>query len=495
MKKDAFFEAVGRHVGLTFDDVSLRTAHSEVLPHKVDTASRFSRNVSLKIPLVSAAMDTVTEHRLAIALAELGGLGVIHRAMDKTAQAKEVDKVKNHIHGLVHEPLCVSPVMTMAEVENVRRKHGISFHSFPVLNENSKVVGVLTRNDFEFCDTLERRVGSVMSEGVLTGTTSPMTSAEEAYEIMRREKKKVLPLVDSNGNLDGMYTFKDVRRAREGGRSTHNTDSEGHLLVGAAIGVGESEERRLSDLVKAGVDVVVIDTAHGDSHNVFEMVAFAKRKYPWVDVVAGNVSEPESVARLASAKADGIKVGQGPGAGCITRTVAGIGAPQFSAIYYCARDTRVPICADGGIQTPADVSKAIAAGASSVMMGSIFAKTTEAPGDVVSLKGRQWKKYRGMGSRSAMRDSQAGRERYAEIAESEESFVPEGGEGLVEYIGDTRVIVRDFAGGLKKAMGYVGGRTIAEFQKRADFVQVTNAGKKEAGLHDILATEDERYRG
>lgn len=490
-------KALGEGIALTFDDVRLRTGYSEVMPDEVSLSTQFSRNVCLKIPLVSAAMDTVTEYKLAIALAKLGGLGIIHRNLSPEEQVFHVAKVKHHLHGRTDTPICVSEDQTIASILEMRELKKYSFNSFPVLDSRGEIVGILTGNDFEFCDDHSQLARDVMSTEILSAP--PQTTIEEAYTIMKREKKKVLPLVDLEGKVTGMYVFSDVKRIMTGSAEFYNVDERGQLRVGAAIGTGEEAFARLEKLVKERVDVVVIDTAHGDSKAVIETLRELKRMYPRLDAVVGNVSIGDSVKRLVDAGADGIKVGQGPGSICTTRIISGIGRPQVSAIYECVKVAEkyhgVPVCADGGIRNSGDIPIAIAAGAHSVMMGSLFAGTDEAPGEVVYIQGRQWKNYRGMGSLGAMESFRSSRERYGQKSMEKNRLIPEGIEGLITYKGKLADVVFQYLGGLRRGMGYVGAKSVEELREKGDFDRITSAGFAESHVHDVMiAKEAPNYR-
>jgi len=479
-------------IALTFDDVRLRTGYAEVMPDDVSLSTKFSKNVGLKIPIVSSPMDTVTGGKLAIELAKLGGIGVIHRNLNPEEQARQVSRVKHHLNGLIERPICVYEDETIADILERKRKKGYAFHSFPVLDRAGKLVGIVTGNDFEFCDDDCKFVSNLMTQKPLIAPES--TTMEQAYEIMKDRKKKALPLVDFSGKIVGMYVFTDVRRIMKDDAKFHNIDSKGRLRVGAAIGVKEDAFVRLKLLVKENVDVVVIDTAHGDSINVLDTLRAIKRAYPDLDVVVGNVSIGESVRRLIEAGADGIRVGQGPGSICTTRIIAGVGRPQLSAVYDCAKvadSYGIPICADGGLKTSGDIPIAIAAGAHCVMMGSMLAGTDETPGETVFFKGRQWKSYRGMGSISAMQENKGARERYLqEDSTGKDQLIPEGVDGLVPYKGRLSDVIFQYVGGLRHGMGYVGAASIQELREKGEFDRITDAGKTESHPHDINITKE-----
>ncbi|MBI4154988.1 IMP dehydrogenase [Candidatus Woesearchaeota archaeon] len=474
-------------LALTFDDVRLKTGYTEVMPEEVSLESLFSRNIPLKIPIVSAAMDTVTEHELAIEIAKLGGLGIIHKNLTPEEQKNEVARVKYHLNGLIEKPICANENEKIEEILKKREERGYTFHTFPVINSEGKLVGILTENDFDFCNNTELYAKEVMTRQLITAHQG--INIQEAYKIMVKEKKKALPLIDKDSNLVGLYVFSDVKRIITGSSKNYNIDTKGQLRVGAAIGVYDDAIARLEKLIKEHIDVVIIDTAHGDSKSVIETLKEIKKFYPELDVVTGNISEPESAERLIKAGADGIKVGQGPGSICTTRIIAGIGCPQVTAVYNCSKicdEYNIPLCADGGLRYSGDIPVAIGTGANSVMMGSMLAGTKEAPGEIVFLEGRQWKSYRGMGSLAAMTTNRGSRERYGVKKE----LVPEGVEGLVPYKGELKDILFQYVGGLKKGMGYVGAKNINELREKADFLYFSSAGQRESHPHDILITKD-----
>ncbi len=476
-------------LALTFDDVRLRTGYSKVMPDNVNTSSRFSRNVGLKIPLVSAAMDTVTEYGLAIELAKLGGIGVLHRSLSVGDQVFHAARVKHHLNGLIEKPICVYKDERVSSILSRREEKKYTFHSFPVLSREGKLVGVVTGNDFEFCSNTSLRARDIMSTELLSAPEG--TTIDEAYDLMRRRKKKMLPLVGKDGEIAGMYVFADVKRIKTRSAETYNVDGRGQLRVAAAVGTGEEALERVARLAEENVDVIVIDTAHGDSKSVIDTLKEIKRNYS-LDVVVGNVSIGESARRLVRAGADGIKVGQGPGSICTTRIIAGVGRPQVSAIYDCARAIKgkVPICADGGLEWSGDITLAVAAGAHSVMLGSMLAGTEEAPGNIVFVEGRQWKSYRGMGSIGAMETSKGARERYLQQQTAKNKLIPEGVERLVPYKGKLADVVFQYVGGLRKGMGYVGAATIEELREKGDFDRITSAGLSESHPRGVGITKE-----
>lgn len=490
--KDKFFEKMDvLGLALTYDDVRLKTGYSGMEPAAVSIESRFSRNISLKVPVVSAAMDTVTDAPMAIAMAKIGGLGIIHRGMDADSQAKAVRKVKLHLNGIVAVPITVTSDQTVTDIFEMREEKGYNFHSFPVVDRGT-LLGIVTQNDFDMCSDKSLSVMKIMTPKEKMIIAPQDTTMEEAYKILTESKKKVLPLLDSKGALAGMYVYSDLARLMGGSSNSYNTDSKGHLRVGAAVGTGDDALARAELLAEAGVDVMVIDTAHGDSKNVLDALKEIKSKFPSIDVVVGNVSEAESARRLADAGADGVKVGQGPGSICTTRIVAGIGCPQVSAVYNCAKALRgmdVPICADGGIRNSGDIPIAIASGADSVMLGRTLAGTTETPGQIKDTSQGRFKVYRGMGSLGAMRASRASRERYRQDMISTDKLVPEGVESVVPYQGDVSSVLFKQIGGLRAGMGYVGAESIKSLQDKADFYRISHAGLAESHPHDVAITD------
>ena len=481
------FEARPIEEALTFDDVSLYPQRSDVIPRDVDVSTRFTRNVRINIPVVSAAMDTVTEARLAIALAREGGIGVIHRAMDPDRQVAEIDKVKKSEYGMVVDPITMSPDQRLYEVLEVMEKYRIS--GVPV-TKNGKLVGILTNRDLRFETKLDLKIADVMTKENLV--TAPVgTSLEEAKEILHRHRIEKLPVVDEDFNLKGLITIKDIEKRIKYPNACK--DVLGRLRVGAAVGVGPGELDRIPALLKVGADVLVVDTAHGHSVTVIETVRTIKRRYPMAEVVAGNIATGEAAQDLIQAGADAIKVGIGPGSICTTRVVAGAGVPQITAVLDCVRvagRSNVPVISDGGIKNSGDITKAIAAGAHSVMLGGLFAGTEESPGETVLFQGRTYKVYRGMGSLGAM-ESRAGRERYFQDPEADpDKLVPEGIEGRVPYKGALSALVYQLVGGLRSGMGYCGCGTIEELRSKAQFVRITNAGLRESHVHDVIITKE-----
>ena len=472
---------------LTFDDVSLCPQRSDVLPKDVNVSTRLTRNIRINIPIVSAAMDTVTEARLAIALAREGGIGVIHRALEADRQVAEIDKVKKSEYGMVVDPITMAPEQRLYEVLEVMEKYRIS--GVPV-TKNGKLVGILTNRDLRFETKLDLKIADVMTKENLV-TVPVGTSLEEAKEILHRHRIEKLPVVDEEFNLKGLITIKDIEKRIKYPHACK--DILGRLRVGAAVGVGPEALERVPQLMRVGADVLVVDTAHGHSAAVIDMVRTIKRRYPGAEVVAGNIVTAEAAEDLIQAGADAIKVGIGPGSICTTRVVAGAGVPQISAIRQCAAVADrldVPLISDGGIKYSGDITKAIAAGAHAVMLGGLFAGTEESPGETVLFQGRTYKVYRGMGSLGAMQYRGA-RERYYQDLEADmEKLVPEGIEGRVPYKGTLSALVYQLVGGLRAGMGYCGCRTIEDLRTKAKFVRLTFAGLRESHVHDVIVTKE-----
>jgi IMP dehydrogenase len=473
--------------GLTFDDVLLVPAESAVLPNDVSTRTRVTRRIELTLPLLSAAMDTVTEARLAIALAREGGLGILHRNLSIAAQAAEVDKVKRSEAGMIVEPVTLPPTARVAEAIELMARFHVS--GVPIVEEDGRLAGILTNRDLRFETDTSQPVSALMTSSGLV--TAPLgTTLEEAEEILHRHKVEKLPVVDAAGRLKGLITVKDIQKRVQFPHATK--DERGRLRVGAAVGVGPDALERAEALVDEDVDVLVVDTAHGHSRGVGEMVRTIKSRFG-VEVVAGNIATGEAARALIDAGADAVKVGVGPGSICTTRVVAGVGVPQVTAVYDCAEaaaEHGVPVIADGGITSSGDIAKALAAGADAVMLGSMFAGTDESPGDVVLSQGERFKEYRGMGSLGAMRARSFSKDRYFQgDVEDVDKLVPEGIEGRVAYKGPLAPIVHQLVGGLRQAMGYCGAPTLEEL-KRAQFVRITGAGLRESHPHDVTITKD-----
>jgi IMP dehydrogenase len=476
---------------LTFDDVLLLPAHSEILPGDADTAARLSRHITLRLPLVSSAMDTVTEARMAVAMARHGGVGVLHRNLPVEDQAHQVDMVKRSEAGMITNPVTCGPDATVAEVEALCARYRIS--GVPVVSDDGILLGIVTNRDIRFEAGHDRPVSAVMSPMPLV--TAPVgVSRDAALDLLRRHKVEKLPLVDDAGRLSGLITVKDFTKSEKFPSATK--DAAGRLVVGAAIGVGEDAKHRAQALADAGADFLVVDTAHGHAQAVIDMVAQVKANIR-VDVIGGNVATRAGAQALVDAGADGVKVGVGPGSICTTRVVAGVGVPQVTAIFEAAQAARpagVPVIGDGGVQHSGDIAKAVAAGADTVMLGSLLAGCEEAPGEMVFINGKQYKQYRGMGSLGAMRGRSFSKDRYfQDDVLREERLVPQGVEGQVPYRGPLAAVADQLVGGLRAAMGYCGARTIGELQQ-ARFIQITAAGLTESHPHDIqLTTEAPNY--
>ncbi|MBT8569509.1 IMP dehydrogenase [Polynucleobacter paneuropaeus] len=474
---------------LTFDDVLLVPAYSSVLPRDANLATQLTRSISLNTPLVSAAMDTVTEGRLAIAMASEGGIGIVHKNLSPAEQAREVAKVKRYESGVLRDPITIGPSVTVQQVMQLSREHG--FSGFPVL-EGKTVVGIITNRDLRFEEDLDAPVKSKMTPRERLITVKEGASLEEAKRLMSKHRLERVLVVNDAFELRGLITVKDILKATEHPNACK--DSEGKLRVGAAVGVGPDNDERVELLVRAGVDVIVVDTAHGHSQGVLDRVKWVKKNYPQVQVIGGNIATGEAAKALADHGADGVKVGIGPGSICTTRIVAGVGVPQITAIVNVSnalKGTGIPLIADGGIRYSGDVSKALAAGANSVMMGGMFAGTEEAPGEVFLYQGRSYKSYRGMGSLGAMTDGSADRYFQGDIsAANAEKLVPEGIEGQVPYKGSVLTILHQLTGGIRSSMGYLGCKTINELHEKANFVEITSAGVRESHVHDVKITKE-----
>ena len=468
---------------LTFEDVLLVPQYSEILPKQVDVKTRISKNVTLNIPIVSAAMDTVTEHRTAIMMARLGGIGVIHKNMDIESQAKEVKRVKKSESGVIIDPIFINPEATVAEALSLMSDLHIS--GVPVIDKDRKLIGILTNRDLRFETNMSTLVKDRMTKAPLI-TAPKGCTLDDAEKIFSQNRVEKLPIVDKDGRLDGLITIKDLKKRKE--YPNANKDRYGRLRVAAAIGVGQID--RAKALVDAGVDVIVIDSAHGHSKGIIDTLKEVKANFN-VDVIAGNIANPAAVKDLAEAGADGIKVGIGPGSICTTRIVAGVGVPQISAIDDCASEAAkygIPVIADGGLKYSGDVAKALAAGAACVMAGSLLAGCEESPGELITFQGRQYKVYRGMGSIGAM--TKGSSDRYFQEGTAQDKLVPEGIEGRVPFAGSIKDVIHQLIGGLRSAMGYVGAKDIPTLQERAEFVEITSAGLKESHVHDVVITHE-----
>ena len=473
-------------LGLTFDDVLLMPAESAILPRETDVKTRLTERIELSIPLLSSAMDTVTESRTAIAMAQEGGMGFIHRNMPVAAQAAEVEKVKKSESGMIADPITVRPEQKIAEAREIMQKYGIS--GLPV-TQGGRLVGILTNRDLRFEKRLDRPVSEVMTKEKLV-TAKPGIELDEAKEILHRHRIEKLLVVDDKFQLKGLITVKDIEKKSQ--YPFASKDDKGRLRVGAAVGVGPDCEERVEALVRAGVDVVVVDTAHGHSKNVLDVVKFVRRRHPDLNLVGGNVATEEGALALIEAGVNGVKVGVGPGSICTTRVISGVGVPQITAIASCAKAAarhNIPVISDGGIKYSGDITKALAAGAHSVMIGSLFAGTEESPGETILYQGRTYKVYRGMGSLGAMKDGS--KDRYGQMDVDEEvKLVPEGIEGQVPYKGSLSFNIHQLIGGLRAGMGYLGCRTIEELRNKARFMQITMAGLREGHVHDVFITKE-----
>ena len=472
---------------LTFDDVLLVPSHSSVLPRDVNLKTRLTRNIVLNMPLVSAAMDTVTESRLAIALAQEGGIGIVHKNLSPKLQASEVAKVKRFESGILKDPITVPPSMSVREVLELNRLHKIS--GFPVV-EGRSVVGIVTNRDLRFETNLDQPVRNIMTPKERLVTVREGATVEEGKALIHKHRLERVLVVNDAFELRGLITVKDIIKTTE--HPLASKDASGRLRVGAAIGVGAGTEERASLLAEAGVDVIVVDTAHGHSQGVLDRVLWVKKQFPQVEVIGGNIATADAARALIDHGADGVKVGIGPGSICTTRIVAGVGVPQITAIQMVSdaiRGTGVPMIADGGIRYSGDICKAIAAGGDAVMLGGLFAGTEEAPGEVELFQGRSYKSYRGMGSIGAMAAGAADRY-FQDSASNVDKLVPEGIEGRVAYKGSVLAVIHQLMGGLRSSMGYLGCATIAEMHERAAFVEITSAGVRESHVHDVQITKE-----
>jgi IMP dehydrogenase len=480
MTRDRFPEA------LSFDDVLLLPQHSSVLPKEVVLGTRLTRSLRLHVPLVSAAMDTVTEFEMAIRMAQEGGIGVIHRNMDIALQVQQVRKVKKSESGLITDPITIEPDRPVMEAIGLMAHHRIS--GIPVTKER-KLVGILTNRDLQFERNLSQQVADVMTKEALI-TAPEGTTLENARDLLHQHRIEKLLVVDEQGNLKGLITIRDIKKALEFPDACK--DEHGRLRVGAAVGTGDESVERSEALIKAGADVIVVDTAHGHSERVLKFVAALRKRNPKTQIVAGNIGTAEGARALIDAGVDGIKVGIGPGSICTTRIVAGVGIPQFTAIFEAAAEAAkdgIPVIADGGIRYSGDIVKALAAGAESVMVGSLFAGTDEAPGEQILYQGRAYKVYRGMGSLGAMKAGSADRY-FQQDVENERKLVPEGVEGMVPYKGTISTTIHQLMGGVRSGMGYIGAKSLEELRKRAKFVRQTAAGHRESHVHDVTVTKE-----
>lgn len=473
---------------LTFDDVLLLPNHSTVVPKDVDLSTRLTREIGLNIPLLSAAMDTVTEARLAIAVAQEGGIGIIHKNMTIEQQAEQVLRVKKYESGVIKDPITVSPDTSISAVLDLTRRHNIS--GVPVV-DGEELVGIITNRDTRFETRFDEPVSAVMTGKDKLVTVQEGAEREEVIQLLHQHRIEKVLVVGSGFELRGLITVKDIQKASD--KPNACKDDQGRLRVGAAVGVGAGTDERVDALVKAGVDVVVVDTAHGHSEGVLERVRWVKKHYPDLQVIGGNIATAAAARALVDAGADAVKVGIGPGSICTTRIVAGVGVPQVSAVANVAhelKDCGVPLIADGGIRYSGDMAKAVVAGAYAIMVGSMFAGTEEAPGEVELYKGRSYKSYRGMGSLGAMATQQGSSDRYFQEGSAADKLVPEGIEGRVPYKGNLQPVIHQLMGGLRSSMGYTGCATIEEMRTRPEFVRVTNAGMAESHVHDVTITKE-----
>lgn len=471
---------------LTFDDVLLVPAHSTVLPAEVDLSTQLTRNIRLQVPLVSAAMDTVTEAKLAIAMAQEGGLGIVHKNMGVEAQAAQVQRVKKFESGVVTEPLTVAPSISVAEVLEITRKNKIS--GLPVV-DGEDLVGIVTHRDMRFVTDVNQPVSAIMTPKDRLVTVKEGTDKEEVLGLLHAHRIEKILVVNDDFQLRGLITVKDIQMSKE--HPLASKDEAGRLRVGAAVGTGAGTEERVNALVQAGVDVIIVDTAHGHSQGVIDRVKWVKETYPQIEVIGGNIATGEAARDLVAAGADAVKVGIGPGSICTTRIVAGVGVPQISAISNVAKaleGTGVPFIADGGIRFSGDIAKALVAGAYTVMLGSMFAGTEEAPGEVELFQGRSYKSYRGMGSLGAM--AKGSSDRYFQSENAVDKLVPEGIEGRVPYKGPISGIIHQMMGGVRASMGYVGAANMQEMRTKPQFVRVTSAGMSESHVHDVSITKE-----
>ncbi|MFQ6070679.1 MAG: IMP dehydrogenase [Candidatus Aminicenantales bacterium] len=473
--------------GFTFDDVLILPAKSDVIPAEVDVKTKLSRNISLNIPIISSAMDTVTESKMAIALAQQGGIGIIHRSLPIEKQAEEVDKVKRHESGMIVDPITMKPQDKIFEAKEVMKRYKIS--GLPITDENNKLVGILTNRDIRFETRLNLPIEKVMTKELITVPLG--TSLEEAEKLFHKHKIEKILMVDENFYLKGLITYKDILKRIQ--YPNASKDSFGRLRAGAAVGVGEETLERAKALARAKVDVLVIDTAHGHSKRVLETIKMLRKELPGLELIAGNIGTSEAARVFASLDVDGVKVGVGPGSICTTRVISGAGIPQITAIadvYKVTREKNIPLIADGGIKYSGDITKAIAAGASSVMLGNLLAGTDESPGEVVIYQGRSYKLYRGMGSLEAMREGSTRDRYFQDYPLTESKLVPEGIEGRVPYKGSAANIIQLMVGGLKAGMGYAGCRTIEELKEKAKFIKVSQSGVRESHVHDVIITKE-----
>lgn len=486
------FMAEFPYQGLTFDDVSLITQYADFLPDETNTCSPLTSRININTPFLSAAMDTVTESNMAIAMALLGGIGIIHKNLSSEEQARQVGVVKHHLHGLIRDPITFKESDMLEMVRERRHARNFSFNGFPILDDNGNIVGILTSTDIKYSSNSDAHVGDVMSRNVISAP--PDTDLQSAYEIMMNNKIGKLPLVE-NSKLVGLYSFSDVATLIRDVEPVYNRDSKYRLRVGAAV--SPNNEPRVEALAAEGVDVIVVDSAHGHTKGVMDMTSWIAKNYPEIDIIAGNIATGDAALALRDAGAHAVKVGIGPGSICTTRVVCGVGVPQITAIHNAAAALKgsLPIIADGGIRHSGDVPKAIVAGADTVMLGSILAGTQESPGEKIIHQGRQYVVYRGMGSLSAMQQGTGSRERYSQTNVDSENLVPQGIEGIVPYAGTVQKVMTQFCGGLSSSLGYCGCKTIQELKQNGKFTRVSPAGNAEAHPHDVkIMKEAPNYR-
>ena len=493
--KNEFVQAVmdeSPYTALTFDDVTLITQYADFLPDETSIKTKLTNKITLNIPFLSAAMDTVTESDMAIALACEGGIGVIHKNLDISTQASNVGKVKHYLNGLIHDPIVFNTDDTIAKVLEVKKNRKFGFSGFPIVDKNGSLAGILTSSDIKYSENYNLKIKDIMTSNVFTA--APETSLADAYTIMRQEKIGKLPLVEA-GKLVGLYSFTDVQNLVSGSRPLHNLDDKFRLCAAAAVSAADYE--RVERLASEDVDVIIVDSAHGHTKGVMEMTKWIKKHYSGIEVIAGNICTSEAAIALRDAGADAVKVGIGPGSICTTRVVCGVGVPQLTAIYNCASALQdsIPIIADGGIRLSGDVPKAISAGASTVMLGSLLAGTDESPGEKILHQGRQYVVYRGMGSLASMAQGKGSRERYSQVDVETDDLVPQGIEGIVPYAGSMKKVMNQLCGGLRSSLGYCGCKTIEEMQANGKFVKVTGAGLHESHPHDVkIMKEPPNYR-
>ena len=477
--------------GLTYDDVTLVTQYADFLPDETSLETKLTSRTKMKVPFMSAAMDTVTEAPMAIAMALAGGIGCIHKNLEEDEQAAQVKLVKKHLNGLIDSPVCFREDDDIGYLRSYKLEHKLKFNGFPVLDAQDRLVGMITSSDMRFAPMNAAKLRDVMQKTLLTA--KPGTTLAKAYEIMRANKIGKLPIVDRNGRIAGLYSFTDVRRIVENSDTSYNLDDKFRLRACASVSGGKGDLSRVEKLADAGVDCVVVDSAHGHSKGIMEMTKYIVRHFPRIDVIAGNIATGEAAKALAKCGAHAVKVGIGPGSICTTRVVCGVGIPQLTAVYSAAKALRgsgVAVIADGGIKLSGDVPKALAAGADSVMLGSVLAGTEESPGEKIYSNGRQYVVYRGMGSMAALKNGKGSRARYFQDDEDEANLVPQGIEGMVPYSGRVKSIMTQFCGGLRASLGYCGTRTIKELPEKGRFYRVTAAGQREARPHDITITKE-----